>query len=171
MSDNQNKVGLRLYELAPAYAYLIDALDEDGDMLSSVWLGELDALSDAIDAKAASIAQVLSQLDAEAEALRAEEKRLAARRQARERRAESLRDYLRMSLDAAGVQKIKSATHTISVGDGPQRVVVEDEGSVPAEYLRTKIEIDKRAILVAMQTLGECVPGTRVERGRVLRIK
>ena len=76
-----------------------------------------------------------------------------------------------MSLDAAGVSKIKSATHTISVGDGPQRVVVEDEGAIPAEFLRTKIEIDKRAILVAMQSLGECVPGTRVERGRVLRIK
>lgn len=169
MSDTTNKVGLRLYELAPAYAYLIDALDEDGD--ASDGHAHLDALSDAIDQKAASIAHVLAQLDAEAEALRAEEKRLAARRQARERRAESLRDYLRMSLDAAGVAKIKSATHTISVGDGPQRVVVEDEGAIPQEFLRTKIEIDKRAILVAMQTLGECVPGTRIERGRVLRIK
>jgi len=169
MSDTTNKVGLRLYELAPAYAYLIDALDEDGD--PSDGHAHLDALSDAIDAKAASIAHVLAQLDAEAEMMRAEEKRLAARRQARERRAESLRDYLRMSLDAAGVSKIKSATHTISVGDGPQRVVVEDEGAIPAEFLRTKIEIDKRAILVAMQSLGECVPGTRVERGRVLRIK
>ena len=169
MSDSSNKVGLRLYELAPAYAYLIDALDEDGD--ASDGHAHLDALSDAIDAKATSIAHVLAQLDAEADALRVEEKRLAARRQARERRAESLRDYLRMSLDAAGVAKLKTTTHTISVGDGPQRVVVEDEGSVPAEFLRTKIEIDKRAILVAMQTLGECVPGTRVERGRVLRIK
>lgn len=169
MSEHQNKLGLRLYELAPAYAYLIDALDDDGD--ASDGHAHLDALSDAIDAKAASIAHVLAQLDAEAEMMRAEEKRLAARRQARERRAESLRDYLRMSLDAAGVSKIKSATHTISVGDGPQRVVVEDEGAIPAEFLRTKIEIDKRAILVAMQSLGECVPGTRVERGRVLRIK
>ena len=168
MSES-SKTGLRLYELAPAYAYLIDALDEDGDV--SDGHAHLDALSDAIDAKAASIAHVLAQLDAEAEMMRAEEKRLAARRQARERRAESLRDYLRISLDAAGVSKIKSATHTISVGDGPQRVVVEDEGAIPAEFLRTKIEIDKRAILVAMQTLGECVPGTRVERGRVLRIK
>lgn len=167
MSDN--KVGLRLYELAPAYAYLIDALDDDGDATDGH--AHLDALSDAIDAKAAAIAHVLAQLDAEAEVMRAEEKRLAARRQARERRAESLRDYLRMSLDAAGVPKIKTSTHTISVGDGPQRVVVEDEGAIPAEFLRTKIEIDKRAILVAMQTNGECVPGTRVERGRVLRIK
>ena len=141
MSES-NKVGLRLYELAPAYAYLIDALDDDGD--ASDGHAHLDALADAIDAKAASIAHVLAQLDAEAEAMRAEEKRLAARRQARERRAESLRDYLRMSLDAAGVAKIKSATHTISVGDGPQRVVVEDEGAVPAEFLRTKIEVDKR---------------------------
>lgn len=168
MSESSNKVGLRLYELAPAYAYLIDALDDDD---SGDGHAHLDALSDAIDAKAAGIAHVLAQLDAEAEMMRVEEKRLAARRQARERRAESLRDYLRMSLDAAGVAKIKSATHTISVGDGPQRVVVEDEGAIPAEFLRTKIEIDKRAILVAMQSLGECVPGTRVERGRVLRIK
>lgn len=107
--------GLRLYELAPAYAYLVDALDDDdsGDGHS-----HLDALSDAIDAKASGIAHVLAQLDAEAEAMRSEEKRLAARRQARERRAESLRDYLRMSLDAAGVPKIKTSTHTISVGDG-----------------------------------------------------
>ena len=77
MSESSNKVGLRLYELAPAYAYLIDALDDDD---SGDGHAHLDALSDAIDAKAAGIAHVLAQLDAEAEALRAEEKRLAARR-------------------------------------------------------------------------------------------
>jgi phage host-nuclease inhibitor protein Gam len=169
MSDTTTKTGLRLYELAPAYAYLIDALDDEGD--ASDGRAHLDALSDAIDAKAAGIAHVLAQLDAEAEALRAEEKRLAARRQARERRAESLREYLRMSLDAAGVPKIKTSTHTISVGDGPQRVVVEDEGAIPSEFLRTKIEVDKRAILAAMSAHGECVQGTRIERTRVLRIK
>ena len=76
-----------------------------------------------------------------------------------------------MNMDAMSITKIKTDTHTITIGDGPQRCVVDDESLVPAQFTRTKVEVDKRAVLDAFKTDGECVPGTRVERSRALRIR
>lgn len=161
---------MRLYDLAPEYARLVADLDSDECNGLDVE-GRLAALSEAIEEKAAHLCHVIADLDAEGETLRAEEKRLAARRQARENRAESLRDYLRTGMDTAGITKVKSATHTITVSDGPQKCVVYDEALVPAQFTRTKVEIDKRAILDAFKNDGEVVPGTGVERSRALRIR
>ena len=117
------------------------------------------------------LVHVLAALGAEVDVIRAEEQRLAERRRVRESRVESLREYLRTNMDASGIAKIATGTHTITVADGAARVIIEDEGAVPAEYTRTRVEIDKRAILAAMKSDGECVPGTRVERSRALRIR
>jgi phage host-nuclease inhibitor protein Gam len=159
---------MRLYELAPQYAAIAAAaLDDNTPEMEAA----LAAVTDDLSRKVDGLVHVIADLDAEALTLRAEEARLADRRRLREQRVERLRDYLREQMDAHGITKIATATSTITVSDGPQRVVVEDEGAVPAEYIRTKKEIDKRAILDAMKSNGECVPGTRVERSRALRIK
>lgn len=156
---------MKLYELSAEYARMVDTVDDEESALA---LGEVVG---ELEAKVGNLCLVIATLDAEGEQLRAEEKRLAARRQARENRAESLRDYLRMNMDAMGIAKIKSATHTITIGDGPQRCVVDDESLVPAQFTRTKTEVDKKAVLEAFKVDGECVPGTRVERSRALRIR
>ena len=156
----------RLYTLAPEYARLAEALDDGEDVATDLAL-----ITDALEAKVANLCHVIADLDDDATAIRTEEKRLAARRQARENRAESLREYLREGMTAAGIAKIKTPTHTITLGEGPPRCVVDDEAQVPAEYHRIKVEIDKRAILDAFTKQGECVAGTHVERGSALRIK
>ena len=154
-----------LYEIAPEYRRLTEC-EEDDDTAAL-----LTACADQLEAKVAALCHVVAELDGEAEQLRVEEKRLAARRASRENRAESLRDYLRTGMDAAGIAKIKTPTHTITIGDGPQRCVVDDELLVPAQFLRVKTEVDKKSVLEAYKTDGECVPGTRVERSRALRIR
>ena len=156
---------MKLYELSAEYARLVDTVDDDEGALA------LDEVVGELEAKVGNLCLVIAALDGEAEQLRAEEKRLAARRQARENRAEAMRDYLRMNMDAMSITKIKTDTHTITIGDGPQKCVVDDESLVPAQFTRAKVEIDKRAILDAFKTDGECVPGTRVERSRALRIR
>lgn len=161
---------MRLYELAPEYARLIDAAD-DGDDVSA----QLAAIGGELSAKVGALVHVIADLDGEASAMRQEEARLAARRAVRERRVESLREYLREGMTAAGITQIKTATHTITLSPSTPRVEVDDVTAIPAEYMRQPATPpaapDKKAIADVYQWLGECVPGTRVVKTVALRIK
>lgn len=155
-----------LYQIAAEYAALLDAPDDaDVEALLGSVGGELEA-------KAVAIAHVLRELDAEADTIRAEEVRLADRRQAHERRAARIREYLRASMEQAGVAKVKHALFTISLRQGPGRVVVLDASQVPAEYLHAPKapEVDRRAVMDAAKR-GEAVPGCTVEYGTSLQIR
>ena len=157
---------MRLYELTTDFAVLA-AMDEDDIDVSLA----LDALTVALEDKCAGVVRVLATIDAEAEALKAEEKRLADKRKRRENRAKELRDYVKDAMKAGDIRKIETPLATFSLKDGPPRVVVVDEMLVPETYTRTIVEIDKAAILEAFKRDGECVPGTSIERSKALTIK
>lgn len=162
---------MRLYELAARYDQLLSLAEEGDD--SDELVAALDAQLEAIDQKGSNIAIMLRTLDAEAEAVKAEEQRLTAKRKRLEKNAEKLREYLRANMTACGITRIKSDVFSISLSEGPMRVVITDPDAVPPEYRRTKTvsEPDKTAILGVYTVEGECVPGTRVERGTRLMIR
>lgn len=155
-----------LYELAPVYAELLRAA-EDGEDVETA----LAQITEAIERKADSIGCVLAQLEADAETIWAEEKRLAGRRRALESARERLRDYVRAEMDAHGITRIKTARFTLSVRDNPPSIVIVDEAQVPDQYVRITRVPDKTAIKRALEQDGEVVPGTRIERGRSLQIR
>ena len=161
---------IRLYELAPEYARLIDAAD-DGDDVGA----ELERIGGELSAKVGALCHVIAELEAEAVALSNEEVRLLDRRVVRERRAAKLRDYLRENMRAAGIHQIRTATHTISLSPSTPRVEVDDVSAIPAEYMRQPptpaAAPDKKAIADAYKRLGECVPGTHVVETVALKIK
>ncbi|MCK6549295.1 siphovirus Gp157 family protein [Myxococcota bacterium] len=155
----------RLYEIAHQYRALADAADDGEDVADELARCEGD-----LTAKATAMAAIIRGLRSDAEALREEEKRLAARRRALEANDERIRAYVLEQLDAAGIARVKTPLFTWAVMDGPERVEVEDEAAIPAEYQRTRVDIDRAAVLAAWKRDGEVVPGTRVVRGRVLRM-
>jgi hypothetical protein len=157
---------MKLYELTADFAALA-AMEEDDIDVSAA----LNALTVALEDKCAGVVRVLATIDAEAEALKAEEKRLADKRKTRENRAKALRDYVKAAMTAGDIRKIETPLATFSLKDGPPRVVVNDEMLVPEAYTRTVVEIDKAAILDAFKRDGECVPGTSIERSKALTIK
>jgi hypothetical protein len=151
---------MKLYELTAEYAALADAVDT-GDDLDA----RLAALEGAIERKVGGVVRVIRSLEAEVEALRAEERRLADRRHARERAAERLRAYLRDCLAGAGLSRVRSDVATVTLVPPSERVVVDDEAAVPDEWCRVRREVDKSRVLRAYLDYGECVPGTRIEMG------
>lgn len=161
---------MRFYELAAEYEHLLSLCEESPDVEAlDVALADVE---ERIEAKGAGIAIVLASLDADAAALGAEEKRLAARRKTLERNAEHLREYVRHHMEARGISRIKAGTFAITLSAGPERVVIEDASRVPEEFLRRAApEPSKSAILAAYKRDGECVAGTRIERGTRLSIR
>lgn len=162
----------KLYELAENYKNVWQLI-EDESMDLAVIEDTLQSIEGAIEEKAVNIAKFMQSMKADAEAIKAEEKRLADRRKAIENRQKQLKEYLQQQMELAGLDKIKTATHTIAIQNNPPAVVITDETAIPPSYLTIIPEQyvpDKKRIAEAFKN-GECVPGCELRQGKSLRIR
>lgn len=156
---------MRLYELSAEYARLCEVTENDE---ASTALAEL---SDALDVKTERIGFVLRNLAADQVSLDTEIERLKQKREQVTRQRERLRTYVRQCMEVAGIHKIACPHFVFTLAASQPAVLVDDESAIPDEFIRTKREPDKAAILRAFKERGECVPGARVERGTALQIR
>lgn len=119
------------------------------------------------DAKLENIACWIKDIKAECESIKAEEKALTERRQAKERKAESLRKYLDEAL--AG-QKFETPRCVVSFRKS-QKVEITDFDKIPDDYLRYKApEPDKTAIKAAIKD-GLTIEGAELVDSVTMTIK
>jgi hypothetical protein len=161
-----------LYDLMDEYQGLQDALEDEGATQEQVGalLDRIDEAKGSLQSKVDAICRVLKNLDAQATAIQTEEKRLKARRQARENSAETLRTWIKSSMDVLDVKSIKTDLFNVSLVEGPHAVRVLDENAIPDAYVKLKREPDKKLILKAFKEDGEIVAGTDVVRSVSLRV-
>lgn len=160
---------MKLYELAANYAQLLE-LSQDPDIDPAVFEDTLASLEDAIEQKAENIAKIIRTLTSEAEAIKAEEQRLANRRKALENRVEGLKQYLATSLEQAGLEKVKTPTFTVSFRTNRASVTILDETLIPEEYFKVTKTPMKDAIRELLEQ-GQEIPGVALERGKYLTIR
>jgi hypothetical protein len=117
---------------------------------------------------------VIRRLDAEAEFIRAEEKRLAERRKGYEVAGERIRDLAAALLEAreklGEEPKVKTPQYTAWLQETESILAPEDITDWPAEWTRTKVEPDKRAALAALKA-GTSKPGFCISRKRGVRFR
>lgn len=155
---------MKIYEIPSTLRDLLDRLDADPDT------GEVDG--DALAAYAeynAAAAEKLEgtacycrELSAEADAIKAEEERLAKRRKALENKSERLKNYMMPALEAMG-GKVKGVMASVRIGKS-QAVTVFDLDALPDAFKRvvTKVDPDKVALKKALKS-GEVIPGAALE--------
>ena len=121
--------------------------------------------------KLEAVALYIKSLEAEAEAMKAELKKLADRREAKERKAERLRAYISNSMQALGDTKLETAKVALSFRKS-ESVDVYDPVLLPEEYIKTKVTTapDKTAIKAAIKA-GQEVAGATLEVKQNLQIK
>jgi hypothetical protein len=160
---------MRLYELTAQYAQLSDAVEDGAD--DAALLTMLAEIDGALREKGANIGYMLKNYDAEIAAMKAEEKRIAEKRKARESMHERLNKYLLDNMIAGGIHQIDCPAFSIKVRENPPSVVIDDEKAIPAEYMRQPPAVpDKRLMLDDMKN-GVLIDGVRAERGHRLEIK
>ena len=157
-----------LYQLTENYQHAFWSMAELEAIDPQIIDDTLEGLEGEFEGKAINVAAFFQNLEAEADAIREAEKRMAARRKSLENQAERFRDYLKQSMLAVGILKISCPEFAVSVQKSPTNVVIVDEALIPLEFIRTKTitEPDK----IAIKAAGN-VPGTRLEEGFSLRIK
>jgi phage host-nuclease inhibitor protein Gam len=168
---------MKMYELANALVELESAI-ENGDIPEDAIADTLESIELPFEEKADNIACLIKQMAANAEAIKAEEDRLKARRMAYLKRAERLTEYLEMCLVNAKRARIETARNVITFRKTPPKVVIDNEAKfiewaqVHADGLLNygKPTVDKTAVKVALENGAE-IEGVRIESSQNICIK
>lgn len=160
---------MNLYELTAVYQRLQDQIEAGED-----YDGILAVIGDELEAKADGYARVIRNMEAEAKALKDEEKRLAEKRKVCESAVERLKQNLFESMKITGKEKFKTDLFTFSIqkNGGAIPVIVH----VPTEDLPDDLVIisekpDLKAIQKYIEDTGDLTYAHFGERGESLRIK
>lgn len=168
---------MRLYEIADDYMRLMDAIEND-DIPETALADTLESIVSLLEDKADNIACLIKNLMAEAEAIKAEEDKLKARRTAKLKRAEALTEYLSECLTNAGHTKIETARNVISFRKNPPAVTFVNEAAF-IEWAKVhndsfltyaKPTVNKTAIKAAINS-GEEIEGAYLESKLNIQIK
>lgn len=165
---------MKLYELTRQKQDLLNAIadmDHEDLELSDAVGDTLDALNEAIEAKAEDVASFIFSLQADSAALKQEEQRLAERRRLNDAKIERMKTYLHDMLEDAQLDRVKGLKYTIGFRKSTS-VNVLDLDTLPEGLKRTKtiVEADKTAIKQALKE-GLDVPGAVLVDNRNLSIR
>ena len=134
----------------------------------------LPSLDDELTLKCENGISLIADLQAHAEAMKAEETRLKMRRVVLEKKIASIKDYYLENLRIIGKKKVLTnlGTMTVAKVGGKLPLKIDDDTAIPKEFInqRTVYELDKEKIRTALED-GEVVRGAHLEeRGSYLKI-
>ena len=159
---------MKLYELSQSYVRLQEMAEE---LDPQTYLDTLDAIKESLDDKAENTAKLIRSLEGDIEVMKAEEKRIAERRKTYEGKVSTLKQYLQVQMEIAGIEKVKRPLVTISIRNNPPSVKVLDESLIPSKYMiQQKPVISKKSVSEALKN-GEFVPGAELQSTKGLVIK
>lgn len=145
-------------------AALAETADED---LAVALRDTMEGIEGEFQEKGKAIAMITLNIDGDLEAIQSQIDRLTERKRIINNRKESLKEYLRTNMDAAGITKITHPLFTITCGKGRPIVVIDDEKAIPDDFVSVKVTSapDKAAIAKALKD-GQDVPGAHSEIGK-----
>lgn len=158
---------MNIYEITGAYLQIQQMIEDGVEGLEDT----LVSLDDALEDKAIGYAKVMKNLEAQANAIKEEEKRLADRRKTLENNIKKLKESLEESMIQVGKKRIKTDLFNFNIQKNPPSVKIIDENIIPENYLiEQQPKVDKKAILKDLKE-GKEVPGVEIQQSEGLRIR
>lgn len=161
-----------IYELTEDYMNLL-AMAEDPDIDEQAFMDTLEGIEGALEDKADGYAKVMKQLEANADGLEAEIKRLQERKYLMAKNVDRMKSTLQKMMETTGKEKFKTELFSFNIQNNPPSLVMDSEDIevIPMEYLvpqdpkidKTKIKADIKA--------GKEITFAHMVTGRSLRIK
>ena len=165
---------MKLYELTKILTDLEAELD-NGDMLPEEVNSMLDQFGVQFEFKAAEIAKMVMNYESDTAQLKAEEQRLASKRETLSNRIDNLRKYLLGNMNELGIKTVNYETVRVMVQDNSYSVGAVALNLLPAEFVRIipeSKEPDKKKILEHFKETGEIPDGvSEISRSQRLVIK
>lgn len=165
---------MELYKISNVFSSLFDELDaienyepneneepaNKDDMLTA-WFDTLDGIEQEFEAKAENVAVYIKGLLAEAKQLKAEEQALKIRRQAKEKQAERLKEYLLNNMQEIERKKIDKPKAVISVRNNPESVEISNI----SEFVQWAIKNDESMLKYAEPEIRKTVVKNALKNG------
>jgi hypothetical protein len=107
------------------------------------------------------LGEFICAVDGYADAIRAEERRLALRRSKFEKISNCFRNSIHQQMLESGVKKVEGKLFSLAIQKNPSSVEIVSEAEVPPEFVSYEPRIDKRAIKDALEA-GKEVPGAKL---------
>lgn len=147
--------------------------------VETAWFDTLDGMEQEFNLKAENTALYIKELNAKADALKQEEKKLAERRKSYERRAASLKDYLMRNMMQMHLNKVDGIRARITIRNNPVSLQIQDESAV-IQFLEqsgrgdllkyAKPELKKAEIKSFLQSGGQ-LEGCSLTKTQSIQIK
>lgn len=156
-----------LYTISKEYQELAELAESADEDMAVAVRDTMEGIEGEFQEKGKALAMVTLNMDGDLEAIQSQIDRLTERKRIIANRKESLKDYLRTNMEAAGITKITHPLFTITLGKGRPVVVIDDEKSLPDDYVNIKVSSapDKAMIAKAIKE-GVEVPGAHSEIGK-----
>lgn len=167
---------MKLYEIAAEYENLLNAIDS-GEIPEEAITDTLESITSMLEDKADNICCIIKNMTAEAEAIKAEEAKLAERRKAKENQIDRLKNYLSEVLTRSGYTKLETARNKVTFRKS-ESTVVDNE----AEFIEWAMKnndalltfkdptVNRTAIKKALAS-GEEIVGAHIEVKQNIQIK
>lgn len=164
---------MTLYEIDQELRQLLEAVqidEETGEILDGFDPEKVEELNILRDKKLEGVALFVKELSYEEEALKAEAKKLTERAKSKHNKAQSLVNYLSMSL--LNNNQTKYETNKVALSFRKSEAVETDETLVPKKYFKKKIELalDKAGIKKLLKA-GKKIRGCLLIEKQNLQIK
>lgn len=137
-----------LYDLTAEYQALLSFM-EDPDVDPQAIEDTLESLTGEIEDKADGYGRVITQVEADRDALTSEITRLMAKRQALDKKLDQMKEHLKQAMILMDKRKIDTGLFRFSVRKNPEKVVLDqtDVYKLPEQYLKYKEpDVDRVAI-------------------------
>lgn len=163
---------MNLYEINDAYEKALSNFtvdDETGEVIFDD--EEIKRLEGAFEEKVDNIACYIKSLNFLSDSIKAEKQALDERLKANDKKVESLKKFLVMSLEMRDMKKFESARNKLSFRKSTS-VVINEDAVLPTKYVKTVVteKVDKKAIGDALKN-GEVVEGCYLKESNNLQIK
>ena len=158
---------MKLYETIEELTYFESeleryAIEHEGDITDFPFDVHMEQLKRNLDENLLGLGCLTKNLDAEAEAIKTEEKNLAKRRKAIENRSEKIKEMLADNLEEG--KKLSDSRCVLSWIKSTSVEVTVDPKFLPAEFQRIKYEADKTKIKDYLKTGQEVDYAELVEK-------
>lgn len=156
-----------LYTIAEQFKELAALADNADEDLEVALRDTMEGVEGEFQEKGKAIAMITLNIDGDLEAIQSQIDRLTERKRIINNHKESLKEYLRQNMEAAGITKITHPLFTITCGKGKPIVVIDDAKALPDDFVNVQVTSapDKAAIAKALKN-GQEVPGAHSEIGK-----
>jgi len=158
---------MRLYELADTYQKALIDLSEIEGLDDQTIADTLEGLEGELIDKAKNVAAYFQNLDSDVIQLKDAESRIKARRIAKEKESQGLKDYLRYNMQISNINKIECPEFKVTLGKPSQIVEVIDVDMLDIEMVTVKTtKTANKALIKAIIKGGQDVLGAKLVDGK-----